>query len=152
MIDFVNTLPGLMKNFPSGDEVRKAIVFAAWKTAAGPELARRAVPMEFADGRLVVAVPGDAWRRNLESLSGQLLYKLNSAFDRPTVQYIEFRVDESAVSARADVGSADAAGKSGQAALKSVPKEVKRAAAAIEDKALRRAFLLAAGGCMGRRK
>lgn len=152
MIDLANTLPGLMKNLPSGDEVRGAVVFAVWKTAAGPELARRAVPVEFADGLLVIAVPDEAWRRNLESLSGQLLYKLNSAFDRPAVRRIEFTVDEAAVSIRADAGSANVAEKSAKAALKNVPQEVKRAAAAIEDKALRRAFLLAAGGCLGRAK
>ncbi len=152
MIDLVNTLPGLLKNLPSTDAFRKAVIFAVWKSAAGGELSKRAKPVDFSDGRLTVAVPSNAWRRNLESLSGQIIHKLNAAIGEPSVRFIEFKFDESAA-AHSDVSdeSIEASQiKFERATLKMVPRDVKKAACSIEDKALKRAFLVAAGSCMAR--
>lgn len=153
MIDLVNTLPGLLENLASGDEARKAVVFAIWKNIAGEALAERAVPVDFSGGRLFLAVENETWRKNLESLGGQLVYKLNAAFGQPTVNYIEFLVDESAVRrvGKREKESEEARLEFERVALKNVPRDVKRAAAAIENEELRRSFLLAAGGCIVRK-
>jgi hypothetical protein len=46
-------------------------IFAAWCSAAGPELARRAVPVRFRSGELLVEVDSAAHLHELKSFTGE---------------------------------------------------------------------------------
>lgn len=91
----LDALPAVLKNLDPNDKAFEALVFAAWKRTAGDALRKRAVPVEFSDKRLVVAVEDETWRRNLEILTPQMVFKLNALLGDGTVRFVEFRVDPS---------------------------------------------------------
>jgi hypothetical protein len=87
-------------------------------------------------------------------LSGQMLFKLNSALRQAAVTFIEFRVDEEFVSnERAKYETAKLSGAEiEEIARNEISPKLKHSANAIDDDDLRREFLLAAGSCLAREK
>ena len=135
-----------MKAAGDSTEVAQAACFVAWKQIAGEALRGNAVPLRFADRTLVIAVADATWQKQMQSLRGQLLFRLNSMLGQPVVAYLEFCEDPEAVAqARLTLASLN---ESREAAP--VPPELVSAAAGIHDKDLRRAFLGAASSCIRR--
>jgi len=92
----------------------------------------------------VIAVSDKTWKRNLESLGSQLLFKLNAALGRPLVDFIEFRVSPSDILPHvvipADVDEE-----------MSAPMEVAVSARSIRNDELRETVLKAAANSLSRR-
>ncbi len=97
MHELFRALPALLKEFEDNQDVREAVIFAAWRKIAGETLRDRAVPHRLFKKHLVIAVMSDTWKKHLEHLSGQMIFKLNSVLGSAVVTYIEFRVDEKVV-------------------------------------------------------
>jgi aspartyl-tRNA(Asn)/glutamyl-tRNA(Gln) amidotransferase subunit C len=110
MESLFNTLPALLKRLPDVPEVRRAVVFAAWRRTAGEELRERAKPLSIESRRLRVAVPDKNWQRQLESLAPQLLFKLNTLLEDSVVDYIEFVIDPAAFEPRDKAATTEPAG------------------------------------------
>ena len=145
---FFRALPGVFEAIDASEEVRRAFVFAAWKRVAGAQLTERAAPLALDEKRLIIAVADRTWQVNLESLAGQLLFRLNATLGRPLVDFIEFRIDESAVNAALN-------GKPRTEDLpdsNELPVEISESAATIKDEQLRKAVLNAAANCLSRTK
>jgi hypothetical protein len=83
-----------------------------------------------------------------------MLFKLNATLGRPTVTFIEFRIDEKTVQEERDRRYKEEMSQleRERIAMKNVPENVAKAAENIEDDELRKNFLLAAGSCLARRK
>ena len=146
MESLLKTLPAIMKAAGDSAEVAQVACFVAWKQIAGEALRGNAVPLRLDDRTLVIAVADATWQKQMQSLSGQLLFRLNSLLGQPVVTYLEFCEDLGTV-AKARLTLADSQG-SGERAP--VPTEIVSAAAGIHDKDLRRAFLGAASSCIRR--
>ena len=146
MDDLIRALPNLLRAAGDAEEVLEAAAMVAWRRVAGEALRGQAVPFRLHRKLLVVAVPDTTWRKQLEAVSGQLIFRLNSLLGQAVVTYIEFRVDAATVRAeRARLGQTDfdrAAHE--QRALKQA-RQLADDARAIHDEDLRRRFLLAAG-------
>jgi hypothetical protein len=151
MQDLFHSLSAVLGDIGENDAAREAIVFAAWLRTAGPVLADHTAALELREKRLVVGVADNMWKRHLEDLSGQMLFKLNSLLGSAEVTFIEFRVDEPAVRSRRH---AKATGEraDAEAAMTEITPEMRHAALAIDDEELRGQFLLAAGSCLARLK
>lgn len=143
---FFRTLPGVFEAIDAADEVREAFVLAAWKRVAGSQLIERTAPIGLISKRLAIAVPDVTWQRNLESLAGQLLFRLNATLGRPLVDFIEFRIDLETVSA-AQAAEPVREAEPGRGEL---PTEIFESAANIKDDQLRKAVLNAAANCLSR--
>jgi hypothetical protein len=154
MEELTRALPALIKEFDENETVREAVVMAVWRKIAGEILRDHAVPFRLFQKHLIVAVASETWKRHLESLSGQMIFKLNSALGQAAVTFIEFRVDEKTVleERRKNKKQIVSEAEFEDAALDEVSQKLRRAADAIEDDNLRYNFLLAAGGCLVRRK
>ncbi len=153
MNELFRALPALLKEFEDNEAVREAVVFAAWRKIAGEALRFSAVPFHLSGKRLTVAVSGETWRKHLEHLAGQMIFKINSKLGSAVVTFIEFRVDEAAVKAeRAKFQKSKTAEISEEAALNEVTPKMRHSADAIKDDNLRYQFLLAAGSCLVRKK
>ena len=152
MEDLFKALPKLLRAAGESEEVLEAASFAAWRRVAGEALRGCAVPFRLYNRRLIVSVPDTTWRKQLEQVSPQLVFRLNSLLGQAVVTYVEFRVDPQTVReerkrlGRAEFGRPDA----DEAALDRAA-DLDDAAHAIHDETLRRRFLLAAGSCMNRR-
>lgn len=154
MEDLIRALPKLLRAAGETEEVLEAAALVAWRRAAGGELLRQAVPFRLYRKTLIVAVADSTWQRQLEAMSGQLLFRLNSILGQAVVTFIEFRLDPKTVAAArsASAGELAAREERERRALTRGTAELKDAAVAIHDEELRRRFLLAAGSCIDRRE
>lgn len=136
------------------ESLRQAVVFAAWRRIAGEGLREHAVALRLYQKHLIVAVMSETWKKHLEHLSGQMIFKLNSTLEQPLVTFIEFRVDEEIIRQEREKYQKKAIDEETQRqiALEQVTPKMRHAADAIKDENLRYQFLLAAGSCLARKK
>lgn len=148
MDQLIKSLPAILKASGASAEVVEAACIGAWKHAVGEGLSSHAVPLQLQSAVLVVVVEDAMWKKQLEQMCGQLLFRLNSVLGQALVKSLEFRIEPKRL---AQVRSTEdgASKKQGQADYQ-VPVELLSAAAAIENVALRRAFLGAATSCVRR--
>ncbi len=154
MEELFRALPALLKEFEDNQDVREAVIFAAWRKIAGDALRDRAVPHRLFKKHLVIAVMSDTWKKHLEHLSGQMIFKLNSVLGSAVVTYIEFRVDEKVVlEDRAKHRKSIVSDENiKEKAMNEVTPKLRHSADAIKDDNLRYQFLLAAGSCLVRKE
>jgi len=148
MENLIRSLPKILQAAGDSPEVAEAACVAAWKHAAGDGLRDHAVPLRLHQKTLVIGVADTTWQKQLQFLSGQLLFRLNSILGQPLVTFVDFRVDPNAVAKARGPQSANATSRELDPATISV--ELVTAAAEIKDKDLRRAFLGAAMSCLNR--
>jgi hypothetical protein len=92
MDKLIKTLPAILAAAPGSEEVAEAACVAAWKHAVGTGLSSHAVPVQFQNKTLVIAVVDRIWQKQLEQLRGQLLFRLNSILGQATVKSIEISI------------------------------------------------------------
>jgi hypothetical protein len=131
----------------ASEEVAEAACVSAWKHAVGDGLSGHAVPVGLQQHVLVVAVADNVWKKQMEHMRGQLLFRLNSVLGQALVKSIEFRIDSKKLELlrATEINRGKGPGVNYQ-----VPVELLNAAAAIDDVDLRRAFLGAATSCVRR--
>lgn len=154
MQELFRALPKLLKEFEDTEEVREAVVFAAWRKIAGESLSEHTLPFRLFKKHLIIAVADKMWKRHLESLSGQMIFKINSVLGQAVVTFIEFRIEAAALEAeRAKHRKTRLTDEQlKEIALDEVTPKLRHSADAIKDDNLRYQFLLAAGSCLARKK
>ena len=152
MEDLFGMLPGLLDRFDEPGEVRSAVVFAAWRRVAGESLRNHTIPVELSDKRLTIYVRDETWKKHLEELAGQMIFKLNSVLGKAMVTFIEFEVNENEFSSFGDSGISKTMEDTENRSGKEISPELRDAATAIEDEVLRERFLLAAKNCLARKR
>lgn len=140
-----------MRAAGSPEEVIEATTVAAWKHVVGSSLLNHAVPFRLYKKTLVVSVTDAVWQKQMQALSGQLLFRLNSLLGQAAVTSIKFRIDPGSVEeASGNRGFPTPGAKEGQDGQEPAPAEIVIAAASIRDPDLRRSFLRAASSCVKR--
>ncbi len=154
MEDLFRAMPKLLREFEDTEEIREAVALAAWRRVAGESLCQHAVPFRLFNKHLIVAVANKTWKKHLEHLSGQMIFKLNSLLGQAIVTFIEFRVDEKTVLEERAKNKVSTISREEleEIALEEVTPKLRGAADAIKDDNLRYQFLLAAGSCLARKK
>jgi hypothetical protein len=154
MEDLFRALPKLLKEMSDSEEVREAVVFAAWRRIAGESLQSHAVAFRLFNKHLIVAVASEMWKKHLQQMSGQMIFKINSILGQAVVTFIEFRIDEDTVAQeRAKWQTSTLSDEElKEIALDEVTPKLRGAADAIKDDNLRYQFLLAAGSALARKK
>ena len=147
MHSLIKTLPMILRAAGDSAEVAEAACIAAWKHAAGEGLRDHAVPLRMNQKTLIVGVADTTWQKQLQSLSGQLLFRLNSILGQPLVTFLDFRVD---LTVLAEARIPQGAKRNRQFDSQTVSAELVTAASGIKDNDLRRAFLGAAMSCISR--
>jgi hypothetical protein len=147
MDKLIKTLPAILKASGAAPEVAEAACAAAWKHVVGEALSSHAVPIRLQDQTLVVAVADELWKRQLESMRGHLLFKLNSALGQALVKTLELRIDPRTIELER---ARRARTEKARSTDYQVPADLLNAAAGIADVDLRRAFLGAATSCVKR--
>jgi hypothetical protein len=133
----------------SGDneQVREQAVFAAWRAVAGEKIAYNCIPFRLYQKHLVIAVLDQAWKKQMERVSAEYIFRIDSVLGAPLVTYIEFRVDRRHVnkSRPADVKPHEFHH------LEQIEEGLKPSAQCIKDAKLREQFLRVAAKCLERR-
>jgi hypothetical protein len=145
MNQWIKSLPNVLRAAGNSREVAEAAAIAAWKHAAGEGLKGHAVPVKLENRTLTVAVADVVWQKQLRSMRGQLLFRVNSILGQPVVSAIEFVIDSKLATAQGEK-------KENEEPLDNeVPLDLWTAANAIHDKELRKSFLKTASLSLRRR-
>ncbi len=151
MDQLIDALPAVLRAAGGAHEVIEAASLAVWNHVAGEGLRQQTVATSLQKQRLTVAVSDSVWQHQLELMSGQFLFRLNSLLGQGTVKFIEFRVDPKTVEVGCARNPRTQSVKRDQDSLP-IPLELVSAAALIHDPDLRRSFLGAAASCVRRRE
>jgi len=152
MEQLINSLPALLRAAGNAAEVTEAATLAVWNRVVGEGLALQTLALGVEKARLTVAVADSVWQRQLESLSGQLLFRLNALLGPGTIRFIEFRIDPAVLQRRRSLKKPDQKLVGDRHTVTAIPIELISAAATIHDPDLRRAFLSAAAANVSRRE
>lgn len=93
MEGLIKALPAVLRASGNAPEVAEAAAIAAWKHAAGEGLRDHAVPLGLQDRTLKIAVADPIWQKQLYSMRGQMLYRVNSLLGQPIVGELQFIID-----------------------------------------------------------
>lgn len=135
MNQLIKSLPQVLRASGNAPEVAEAAAIAAWKFVAGEGLKDHALPIKLDDRTLIISVSDGIWRKQLHSMRGQLLFRINSILGQPIVGALDFVIDPKVAKAREDHQTKQ------QPLDNEVPLELWSAANAIQDKELRKSFL-----------
>ena len=136
MNQLIKSLPGVLRAAGDSTEVAEAAAIAAWKHAAGDGLKEHAVPLKLEERTLTIAVADAIWQKQLHSMRGQLLFRVNSILGKPLVSVLDFVVDPKLAKPAIEQPA-----WTEELLDNEVPLELWSAANAIEDKELRKKFL-----------
>jgi hypothetical protein len=136
MNQLIKSLPGVLRAAGDSTEVAEAAAIAAWKHAAGDGLKKHAVPLKLEDRTLTIAVADAIWQKQLHSMRGQLLFRVNTILGKPLVSALDFVVDPELAKPPAEQPR-----QHDEILDNEVPLELWSAASAIQDKELRKKFL-----------
>ena len=136
MTQLIKSLPGVLRAAGDSTEVAEAAAIVAWKHAAGDGLKEHAVPLKLENRTLTIAVADAIWQKQLHSMRGQLLFRVNSILGKPLVSALDFVIDPKLL--KPAVGQPE---QQEEFLDNEVPLELWSAASAIQDKDLRRKFL-----------
>jgi hypothetical protein len=147
MKQLIRSLPNVLRAAGDSAEVAEAAAIAAWKFAAGEGLKGRAVPVKLENRTLTVSVADAIWQKQLHSMRGELLFRINSILGQSVVGAIEFVIDP-----KLGETPVDEQKPKEEALDNEVPLELWSAASAIQDKELRRKFLKTASLSLKRKR
>jgi len=147
MNQWIKSLPGVLRAAGDSAEVAEAAAIAAWKHAAGDGLKDHAVALKLENRTLTIAVADPIWQKQLTSMRGQLLFRLNTTLGQPLVSALDFVIDPKLAKPRAEQTS-----QPEELLDNEVPLELWSAANAIHDKELRKNFLKTALLALKRKK
>jgi hypothetical protein len=150
MMDLARLLPRLLDATGANPEMAEIAAKLAWSRAAGDGLRRHAIPFRLFRKTLVVSVADVIWQRQMNSMSAELIARINRLLGREVVDTIEFRIDpEKVEQVRAELPPP---GQVRHQDPQPIPEELISAAAEIADEELRERFVRAAGNCIARRE
>jgi hypothetical protein len=150
MIDVARLLPKLLNATEANPEMAEIAAKLAWTRAAGQGLRRHAIPFRLFRKTLVVSVADVIWQRQMQSMSAELISRINRLLGRVVVEEIEFRIDPTTVEQVR--GESQPPPPARSEAREEVPAELISAAAEITDPDLRELFIRAAENCIARRE
>ena len=147
MNQLIKSLPQVLKAAGSSAEVAEAAAIAAWKHAAGDGLKEHAVAFKLENRTLRVAVADPIWQKQLNSMRGQLLFRVNSTLGQSLVSAFDFVIDPQRAKPRVEQPE-----EQEEVLDNEVPLELWSAANTIHDKELRKSFLKTALLSLKRKK
>ena len=136
MNQLIKSLPQVLKAAGTSSEAAEAAVLAAWKHAAGDGLKEHAIALKLENRVLTVAVADPVWQKQLTSMRGQLLFRVNTILGQPLISTFNFVIDRERVKPRVEQPE-----QQDEPLDNEVPLELWSAANTIHDKELRKNFL-----------
>src|SRR5882672_2792741 len=97
MIDVARLLPKLLNATGANPEMAEIAAKIAWTRAAGDGLRRHAIPFRLFRKTLVVLVADIIWQGQMQSMSSELISRINRLLGSEVVEEIEFRIDPATV-------------------------------------------------------
>jgi len=151
MIVLTVLLPKLLNATDANPEMTEIAAKIAWTRAAGVGLRSLAVPFRLYQKTLIVSVADAIWQKQMQTMSAELLFRINRLLGRDVVDFIEFRIDPATVDSVRAI-NLPAKDLSPAEERRPIPAELVSAASKISDGELRERFMRAAENCIARRE
>lgn len=145
MIDAALLFPKILARAGDNPELNEIAAQIAWRRTAGEGLRDHATPSRLHDKTLTVLVADAVWQKQLQTMSAELIFRVNKLLQQKLVERIEFRIDPRA--RKPNVAERDSARRADP-----LPSSITSSAAEIEDQGLRQRFMRAAENCISRRE
>lgn len=100
MEEILDLLPLILQQTGYQESVCEKAVFAAWNRIVGDVVSANAVPFRLYEKRLIVLTSDATWKRQLEIMSPEILYKINRLLGADIARFIEYRVDPRSIEAQ----------------------------------------------------
>jgi hypothetical protein len=146
MNSLLKMLPLMIRMAGDHEDVREQAAFAAWRAASGSGVKNVCQPFRLFQKQLIIAVLDHTWKKQMERISGEYLFKINSLMGGPFVTFIEFRVDRKSVLQSKKTQEKPVVFHR----TKKLEEELEASATCIKDELLREKFLCAAVKCLER--
>lgn len=85
--------PELLRKQPQKQLPVEEILRGAWAHIAGRQIASRSLVFRVFEGTLIVHVPDQTWRRQLNRFEGRIVANVNHFLGRGIIRSVDFRVD-----------------------------------------------------------
>jgi len=145
MIDAALLLPKLLAGAGDNAELSEMAAKIAWRRAAGEGLRDHAVASQLREKTLIVSIADAVWQKQLQTMSAELIFRVNKLLQQNVVDRIEFRINPRAL------GRGTGKHRSSPRVREPLPTAVVSSAAEIQDSELRERFMRAAENCISRR-
>ena len=146
MKDLLALLPVLLRKVEDSAEARQQAAFTAWAACVGKQLREATSAVKLEGKTLIIAVRDSIWKKQLNRMTGQVLFKLNSVLEAPLVTRLEFVVNPKLIEQSHPQVPAP-----GFKAPERQASPLRERADRIPNAEMRDAFLRAAGKCLDRR-
>ncbi len=146
MIDAVLLLPKILARAGDDRELSESAAKIAWSRVTGEGLRQHTAAIRLNDKKLIVAVADAVWQKQLQSMSAELIFRMNKLLRSNVVNSLEFQINPKALRGRDPSLRQEKVVKRGP-----LPQSVIASAAEIEDRELRERFMRAAENCISRR-
>lgn len=150
MESFARLIPEVIKFADGHTEMLSAACCAAWGLTVGEATQKASRAVRLTERTLTVAVRDAHWKRQLEALAPQIIFRLNSFLRQPVVTRIHVIVDKQCVAPPPSPGAAPRPAAPPPAIP--LPAEILAGAQAIPDAALREQFIRLATVCLSRNR
>jgi hypothetical protein len=100
MNSIIRLLPSILRLSNFNEELCESASFVAWRVAAGHSIAKITIPKRLIKKTLLVIVMDIPWKRELEGMSTQLLFQINTILGSPLVTGFDFYIDPSEITAK----------------------------------------------------
>ena len=147
MIDAALLLPRILARAGDNRELTVTAAAVAWSRVAGEGLRQHAKAIRLDQKTLVVAVADAVWQKQLQSMSAELIFRINTLLRANVVDAIQFQINRVALRNRTSVSRQQKNVKPAP-----LPASVISSAAEIEDPELRERFMRAAQNCIAHRE
>lgn len=97
MQEIAKIIPQLLRMAQHSEEFAESACAFAWRACVGGAISRVSLPGRLYRKTLKVTVIDETWKRQLERMSGQILFKMNSLLGTTVVTCLEFGVNAEAV-------------------------------------------------------
>lgn len=95
MQELANLLPLMLKIVQNDEAACEHASFAAWRIAVGQKVGQVTRPHKLTRKTLAIAVSDSTWKKQLDNMATQIIFKMNSLLGSPLVTNLEFYIDES---------------------------------------------------------
>jgi hypothetical protein len=147
MIDAALLLPKILARAGDNRELSESAAKIAWSRVAGEGLRQHTVAIRLHEKKLIVAVADAVWQKQMQSMSAELIFRINKLLRSNVVDALEFQIKPAALHGRATSSRQKKSVKHAP-----LPESVITSAAEIEDADLRERFMRAAENCISRRE
>ncbi|MBL8148822.1 MAG: DUF721 domain-containing protein [Blastocatellia bacterium] len=92
MQDITKLLSHFIRLSQNQEDISQTAAFISWKIVVGEAISRISRPLSLNRKTLIIGVVDETWKKQLEQMSGQIIFKLNAVIGVVLVTNLDFQI------------------------------------------------------------